>query len=317
EYQSPLRGRLPEIVRAPGIVDQRMNERHTVAPLSTRFGAHDPELQRVYPLDPHAAGEDRQQGDELAGLQPAGHRPAHDLFHVLVGVITRKGILVDFRPLLARHARMIGAGVLEIVFVQIGIEIYARGMELLMVLGARQRREAEEFQDIDRQFLFDDLDIPRDRFRRVGRQDENVARISDASMPPPRQQHLAVFPDFVLPLLGAEERLRIDVLKPNEYERGAGARGLLDEIRNAMTERVDLQDQLDSEFFALAQLDQPVEDGFPVAVASEIVVRDKKARDALRRISAHDRFDIVGGAVTRDAALHVDDGAEAALKRTA
>ena len=190
-----------------------MNERHPVAPLGTRLAPHDPELQRVHALDAHAAGENRQQGDELAGLQLARHRPPHDLFDMLVGVITRKGILVDFGPLLPRHPRMIGAGVLEIVFVQVWVEVDARGVQLLMVLGARQRRQAEEFQDIDRQFLLDDLDVARDRFRRVGREAENVAGIGDDAMAPPRQQHLAVFPDLVLALLGAEERFRIDVLQ--------------------------------------------------------------------------------------------------------
>jgi hypothetical protein len=136
-------------------------------------------------------------------------------------------------------------------------------------------------------------------------------------MAPPLQQHLAVFPDLVLALLGAEKRFRIDVLEPDEHERCAGARRLLDEIRNAMAKRVDLQDQLDPELVALAQFDQPVEDTFPVAVAGEIVVGNEKACDALRRIGAHDRFDVVGGAVTRYAALDVDDGAEAALKRAA
>ena len=91
-----------------------------------------------------------------------------------------------------------------------------------------------------------------------------------------RQQHLAVFPDLILALLGAEKQFRIDVLKPDEHERRAGARRFLDEIRDAMTERVDLQDQLDPEFVALAQLNQPVEDGFPVAVPGEIFVGDEK-----------------------------------------
>src|SRR5215813_2431830 len=54
EYQTPLRRRLPEIVRPPGIIDQRMNERHPMAPLGTRFAPHDPELQGVYALDAHA-----------------------------------------------------------------------------------------------------------------------------------------------------------------------------------------------------------------------------------------------------------------------
>jgi hypothetical protein len=107
-----------------------------------------------------------------------------------------------------------------------------------MVLGARQRREAEKFQDMDRHFLFDDLDVARDRLRRVGREAENVAGIGDDPVPPPREQHLAVFPNLVLALLGAQKRIRIDVLKTEEHERRASPRRLLDEIRNAVTELV-------------------------------------------------------------------------------
>ena len=67
----------------------------------------------------------------------------------------------------------------------------------------------------------------------------------------------------------------------------------------------------------LAQLDQAVEDRLPVLVAREIVVGDEEAGDALRGIGAHDGLDVVGRAVARLAPLHVDDGAEAALERTA
>ena len=65
------------------------------------------------------------------------------------------------------------------------------------------------------------------------------------------------------------------------------------------------------------ELDQPVEDRLPVAVAGEIVVGDEIVVDALGVIGAHDRLDVVGGAIARLAALDVDDGAEAALERTA
>ena len=65
--------------------------------------------------------------------------------------------------------------------------------------------------------------------------------------------------------------------------------------------------------FAVAQLDQAVEQRFPVAVAGEIVVGDEEALDALRVVLAHDAFEIVGGAEPALAALHVDDGAERAL----
>ena len=84
-----------------------------------------------------------------------------------------------------------------------------------------------------------------------------------------------------------------------------------------MAQRVDLKQQTYSETFALAQLDQAIEDRLPVAVAGEIVVGDEEARDPLRRIGAHDGLDIVGRAIAGFAALHIDDRAEAALERAA
>ena len=109
----------------------------------------------------------------------------------------------------------------------------------------------------------------------------------------------------------------IDALKPDEHLVAAGPRRLLDEARNPVAERIDLKDELDRNALVLAEVDQPVEDRLPVAVAGEIVVGDEIVVDALGVIGAHDRLDVVGGAVARLAALDVDDGAEAALERTA
>ena len=75
----------------------------------------------------------------------------------------------------------------------------------------------------------------------------------------------------------------IDVLKPDEDLVAAGPRRLLDEARNLVAERVDLQDQLDRNALVLPQIDQPVEDRLPVAVAGEIVVGDEIVVDALGR----------------------------------
>ena len=52
-------------------------------------------------------------------------------------------------------------------------------------------------------------------------------------------------------------------------------------------------------------------------VAGHVVVGDEERRDALLVVLADDRFEIVGGAETALAALHVDDGAERALERAA
>ena len=152
---------------------------------------------------------------------------------------------------------------------------------------------------------------------RVGRKAEDVAGPGHHPGPLPGLQHVAIFPDLVLALLGAHQRLGVDVLEADEDGVAAGARRLLDEARNAVAERVDLQQQPDPETLLFAQLDQAVEDRLPVAVAGEIVVGDEEAGDALGGVGAHDRLDVVGGAVARLAPLDVDDGAEAALERAA
>ena len=134
---------------------------------------------------------------------------------------------------------------------------------------------------------------------------------------PPRLQHVAIFPDLVLALLRAHERLGIDVLKPDEDRVAAGPRRLLDKARDPVAERVDLKQKPDPKTLVLPQFDQPIEDRLPVAVAGEIVVGDEKAGDALRGVGAHDRLDVVRRAIARLASLNVDDGAEAALERAA
>ena len=92
---------------------------------------------------------------------------------------------------------------------------------------------------------------------------------------------------------------------------------LLDEVRDLVAERVDLDHQAERDLVDLAQLGEPVEDRLPFLVAREIVVGDEEARDALRPVVAHDLLDVVGRAEARLAALHVDDRAERALERTA
>ena len=44
-----------------------------------------------------------------------------------------------------------------------------------MILRARQRRQAEELEDVERQLVLDDRYVAPDRLRRVGREAENVA----------------------------------------------------------------------------------------------------------------------------------------------
>jgi len=60
-----------------------------------------------------------------------------------------------------------------------------------------------------------------------------------------------------------------------------------------------------------------VEDRLPVLVAREIAISDEEPVDAVLVVLAQDALDIVGAAAAGFAPLHVDDGAERALERTA
>jgi len=122
-----------------------------------------------------------------------------------------------------------------------------------------------------------------------------------------------VFGDRVLPLLGAEQIGRVDVLKPDKHALDAGARALLDEVRQLVAERVDLDDEAVAELLRLAQIDEPIKDQLPVLVAGEIVVSDEEGAQALRVVFVHDALDVVRRAAALLAPLHVDDGAERVL----
>ena len=236
---------------------------------------------------------------------------------MLVGVVALPGVAIGLVPRLVRHQRMARADMLDVVFVHVRVHRDPFEVKDLVILGAGEGRQAEKFEDVERQLLLDDVDVAHDRFGRVGRKTDDEARPGHHLVRSPGLQHDPVFPDLVLPLLRPLERLRIDALEPDEHLVAAGPRRLLDEARDLVAERVDLKDQLDRNALGGSQLDQPVEDRLPVAVAGEIVVGDEIMVDALGVVGAHDRLDVVGAAIARLAALDVDDGAEAALERTA
>src|SRR5207245_2529971 len=108
--------------------------------------------------------------------------------------------------------------------------------------------------------------------------------------------------------------LGIDVLQPDEDASYSGARCLLDEIRDAVAQRIDLDREADIQA-CLAQGDHPIKQRLPVPVAGEIVVGDEEALDALRAIFPDDPLQIVRRAEPALAALHVDNCAERTLIR--
>ena len=112
----------------------------------------------------------------------------------------------------------------------------------------------------------------------------------------PLLEKVAVFGDLVLALVGGEQVVRVDVLEADEGAHHARALRLVDEVRDPVAERVDLDREVGLQAFLLAQLDQPVEEGLPVLVAGEVVVGDEEGLDALREVFADDVLEVVGGA---------------------
>src|SRR5581483_4345890 len=171
----------------------------------------------------------------------------------------------------------------------------------------------KELEQIDRQLFLNYANVVDDRFRRIIRKTKNVAAVSQHSLLLPGQQHLAIFRNFVLLFLGAQQAVGIDVFQTDEDALDAGASTLFDEVRKLMTERIDLNDEIELQLFRLTHLDHAIENRFPVFVARKVIVGDEESVDTLRDVRTHDLFAIVGGTITRLAALHVDDRAERTL----
>src|SRR5262252_3079041 len=268
-------------------------------------GMHIFELRRGRKVD--------EQLDETVDWHSGRHRAAQQRLHMLRSVIDRPSFAIDRFPLLLAHARMRGTDVFDVVFVQVRLHRDALLPENLMILRARQWRQAKELDDIERQFLLNDRDVAPDGLWRVRREAEDVSGKCENALRLPGQQHSSIFGDLVLPLLGSGEVVRIDILETDEHTCDAGTLRLLDEIWDPVAQCVNLDHQAERDSVPFAQRDQAVEDRLPCLVACEIVVGDEEFVDALRPVETHQMFDVVGGAEARLAPLHVDNGAERAL----
>ena len=164
---------------------------------------------------------------------------------------------------------MRGADMLKIVLVHVALHRDAARDQLLVVLRSWQRRQDEELQAIDRQFTFDDLDVVLDRGNGVLGKAQDVAAESDDPSGAPGLQHLPVLADLVLPLLGVQQVAGIDRLQPNEDPRAAGTTAFFDEVRDAVGERVNLDQEAELRTLALAQRNDAVEDLLPVRLRAK------------------------------------------------
>jgi hypothetical protein len=105
-------------------------------------------------------------------------------------------------------------------------------------------------------------------------------------------------------------------LESDKNSSAAGASSLCDEIRNLVTERVDLNSQMNIEVLLGPELNNSVEDRLPVFVAREIVVADEVVAHALPLPGANQLFNVIRASKPGFTALNIDDCAEAATERT-
>ena len=133
----------------------------------------------------------------------------------------------------------------------------------------------------------------------------------------PGQQHLAIFADLVLPLLGAHQALGIDVLKPDE-DRLQPARAAFSMKPGMRWQSVSTwMKKLNPQLLLLRNSISRSKIGSQLRLRAKLSSVTKKRVTPCAGIGAHDRLDVVGRAITRLATLDVDDGAEAALERAA
>jgi len=203
----PALGRELEVEEAPRL------DLHAVAAVAPVFHAHDAAFERV---DALGLEHDLEHGHELRRLGRilAVQRavPTRHGLDVLGRVIGAPGVAVGLVELGVAHPGVVDHAMVQIELVEVAVHPDALLEELLMVLRAGQRRQDEEFEDVERQFLLDDLDVTQHRFARVAREAVDVARPARGAAGVPGLQHLAVFGDLVLALLGRHQVVGIDVL---------------------------------------------------------------------------------------------------------
>ena len=196
----------------------------------------------------------------LARLEAAGDGAPQHRLDMGVGVVLRPSVAIDLFPGLSRHPRVAGADMLQIIVVHVWVHRNPFEIKGLVILGAGERRQQKNSRmSSGNSFLMMSMSRAMGSPACRWENREYSPRPGHHLGPPPGLQHDAVFPDLVLPLLGALKRFGIDVLEPDENLIAAGPRRLFDEVRNFVAQRVDLQDQLDLEALVLPQIDQAVE----------------------------------------------------------
>src|SRR6516225_5012685 len=209
------------------------------APQRTAFERMDA-FVRAYQLEPQQRSQGRPGTAARRGRSPPQN--GADMLRAVEGFPSRA---IRILPLGIRHSGMMADASIEIVFVHVGVHPDPLLPENLVVLRAGQGSKKKQFQNIERQLALDDLDIAQDRGPGITGEADDVTGTGDGAVTAPLLQHLPVVGNLVLALLGRNEVVRIDVLQPNEDTAHAGGGRLLDEIRDLVAKRIDLNGKAD------------------------------------------------------------------------
>ena len=139
----------------------------------------------------------------------------------------------------------------EVVIVQVARHFHPRQMQLLVIGGTRQRRQDEEFEQIDRELALDDADVTLDRGRCIARKAQDVPRVCQRAHAMPCLQHRTVFGDLVLAFPRLLQRIRVDTFEADEHPIDPCAACLSDEPADLVRHRVHLRDDVDAQAFPL------------------------------------------------------------------
>ena len=140
---------------------------------------------------------------------------------------------------------------------------------------ARQRHQEEERGVVRAHFVHQEFQVAPDGIHRVERKAQNVADVRGNIGVAIRLNQVPVLVHLVLFLSGRRQIARIDAFHADEHVDAAGLPRFRDEVLDLPRKHVDLHHELDRNALFVAQLDQRVENGFPVFVAREIIVGEK------------------------------------------
>src|SRR5205823_8758470 len=104
------------------------------------------------------------------------------------------------------------------------------------------------------------------------------------------------------------------LLEPDVDPLPSDRAAFVDKIRQLMTKRVHLNEERQLDLLVQSQVNQPVEDFFPVLVSGKIIVGNKEAIQSLGHVLADQPLDIIRRPPPRLPSLHIYDRAERTLE---